>query len=384
MIWRRTRKEDQPGGPRAVVEPAAGAQLLDMVVRALPDPLLVLSAQGAILAANGPAEEILGAKLTGKPLSLTVRSPAVLDAVAEVAETGLPVHAEFDLQVPFERRFDAFVAPLALPAGRGGDTQTPHALVMLKDHTREQQLERMRADFVANASHELRTPLASLLGFIETLQGPARSDAVARRRFLEMMRSEAGRMTRLIDDLLSLSRIELNAHRRPTGMVDLTSVVHQSTELLAGAARQAGVTINLDVAPGLKVIGDGDELMQVMQNLMENAIKYAGAGKRIDIAAAPASQSEIEASVSDYGPGIASEHIPRLTERFYRVSVQESRSLGGTGLGLAIVKHILNHHRGKLMISSELGKGSRFSFRLPAAPAALSADSGKSKVKSAI
>ncbi len=179
---------------------------------------------------------------------------------------------------------------------------------MLKDLTREQQLERMRADFVANASHELRTPLASLLAFIETLQGPARSDAAARKKFLEMMRSQAGRMTRLIDDLLSLSRIELNAHRRPTGIVDLTSVVHQASELLAGMARQAGVAINLDVAPGLKVIGDGDELMQVMQNLMENAIKYAGSGKRIDIAAAPASQSEIEASVADYGPGIASEH----------------------------------------------------------------------------
>ena len=383
MIWRRTTKRDQPGGPRAAVEPATGTQVLEGVVRALPDPLLVLSSQGAILAANGPAEEVLGSKLTGKPLSLTVRSPAVLAAVAEVAETALPVHAEFELQVPFERRFDAFVAPLALPS-RGGDPSTPLVLVMLKDLTREQQLERMRADFVANASHELRTPLASLLGFIETLQGPARSDAAARKKFLEMMRSQAGRMKRLIDDLLSLSRIEMNAHRRPTGIVDLTSVVHQASELLAGMARQAGVAINLDVAPGLKVIGDGDELMQVMQNLMENAIKYAGSGKRIDIAAAPASQSEIEASVADYGPGIASEHIPRLTERFYRVSVQESRSLGGTGLGLAIVKHILNRHRGKLSISSELGKGSRFTFRLPAAPATISADSAKTKIKSAI
>jgi two-component system phosphate regulon sensor histidine kinase PhoR len=179
-----------------------------------------------------------------------------------------------------------------------------------------------------------------------------------------MMRSQADRMKRLIDDLLSLSRIELNAHRRPTAAVDFTSVVHQAGELMSAMARQAGVTLNLDVAADLKVIGDGDELLQVMQNLIENAIKYAAGGKRIDIAATKPGEGEVEASVTDYGPGIASEHVPRLTERFYRVSVQESRSRGGTGLGLAIVKHILNRHRGRLMVSSDLGKGSRFTIRL--------------------
>jgi two-component system phosphate regulon sensor histidine kinase PhoR len=368
MIWRRAKDVSQPGSLIATPEPVTGMRLLDAVVQALPDPLLVLSGAGSILAANGPAEEILGGNLTGKPVSLTVRSPAILDAVAGVAATGFPAHAEFELQVPFERRFDAFVAPVVFPVSPGEGIPAPLVIVMFKDLTREQQLERMRADFVANASHELRTPLASLLGFIETLQGSARSDAAARKKFLEMMRSQAGRMKRLIDDLLSLSRIELNAHRRPTAVVDLTSIIHQAGELLAGMARQARVTVNLDVASNLEVIGDGDELMQVMQNLIENAIKYAGSGKRIDITAASTAHGEVEASVSDYGPGIASEHIPRLTERFYRVSVQESRSRGGTGLGLAIVKHILNHHRGKLIILSEMGKGSRFTIRLPAAP----------------
>jgi two-component system phosphate regulon sensor histidine kinase PhoR len=368
VIWRRTKDASQPGSLVAISEPISGMRLLDAIVQALPDPVLVLSREGGIIAANGPAEEILGGNLTGKPVSLTVRSPAILDAVAGVTATGFPAHAEFERQVPFERRFDAFVAPIAFPASPGDGLPTPLVLIMFKDLTREQQLERMRADFVANASHELRTPLASLLGFIETLQGPARSDATARKKFLEMMRSQAGRMQRLIDDLLSLSRIELNAHRRPTAVVDLTSIVNQANELLAGMAREARVTVNLDVAPGLMVIGDADELMQVMQNLMENALKYAGAGKRIDITAGLMPHGEVEASVADYGPGIAGEHIPRLTERFYRVSVQESRSRGGTGLGLAIVKHILNHHRGKLIIFSEMGKGSRFTIRLPAAP----------------
>ena len=367
MIWRRTKDVSQPGGLIATPEPGAGVRFLDALVQALPDPMLILGSDGGILSANGPAEEILGFNLIGKPFSLTVRSPAILDAVAGVTATGFPAHAEFERQVPFERRFDAFVAPIAFPVDPESAVPAPLVLIMLKDLTHEQQLERMRADFVANASHELRTPLASLLGFIETLQGPARSDAAARKKFLGMMRSQAERMKRLIDDLLSLSRIELNAHRRPTGTVDLTSVIHQASELLAGMTREAGVAVNLDVAPGLEVIGDSDELMQVMQNLIENAVKYAGGGKRIDIAAAATALGEVEASVTDYGPGIASEHIPRLTERFYRVSVQESRSLGGTGLGLAIVKHILNRHRGKLMISSELDKGSRFTIQLPAA-----------------
>jgi two-component system phosphate regulon sensor histidine kinase PhoR len=365
---RHSTRDVSSGGLIAAPQSAAGMQLLDAVVQALPDPLLVLSRQGNILASNGPAEEILGGNLTGKPISLTVRSPVILDAVASVAATGFPVHAEFERQVPFERRFDAFVTPVAFSASEGSEVSAPLVLIVLKDLTREQQLERMRADFVANASHELRTPLASLLGFIETLQGPARSDAAARKKFLEMMRSQAGRMQRLIDDLLSLSRIELNAHRRPTAVVDLSSVIHQAGELLAGMARQTSVAVNLDVAPGLMVIGDGDELMQVMQNLIENALKYAGAGKRIDITAASTTHGEVEANVTDYGPGIAGEHIPRLTERFYRVSVQESRSRGGTGLGLAIVKHILNRHRGKLFIFSEMGKGSRFTIRLPTAP----------------
>jgi len=236
--------------------------------------------------------------------------------------------------------------------------------VMIRDLTREQQIERMRADFVANASHELRTPLAALLGFIETMQGAAKNDEAARQKFLGLMRSQAERMKRLIDDLLSLSRIELNEHVRPSGHVDLGLVARHVGDVLDGMAKEAGCEIRIAIGETLPVVGDWDELVQVMQNLVENALKYANSGKLVTIEGR-CTDGQVELTVRDRGPGIAAEHIPRLTERFYRVNVQDSRSRGGTGLGLAIVKHILNRHRGRLAISSEPGSGSSFSVRLP-------------------
>jgi two-component system phosphate regulon sensor histidine kinase PhoR len=229
----------------------------------------------------------------------------------------------------------------------------------------------MRADFVANASHELRTPLAALSGFIETLQGPAREDAKARERFLAIMQEQARRMARLIDDLLSLSRIELNAHRRPDTPVDLVPIVRQVIDGLQTLARDRGVTVNVETAAALTVLGNRDELVRVFENLVENALKYGAAGKRVDItlalAAAAEGEPEARVSVRDYGPGIAPEHLPRLTERFYRVDVRESRAQGGTGLGLALVKHILNRHRGRLSIESTPGAGATFIVHLPIA-----------------
>jgi two-component system, OmpR family, phosphate regulon sensor histidine kinase PhoR len=223
----------------------------------------------------------------------------------------------------------------------------------------------MRADFVANASHELRTPLASLSGFIETLQGSARNDAQARERFLDIMKAQATRMARLIDDLLSLSRIELKAHVQPTHQVDLASIVRQVADGLQTLARDRGVEVKINLLPEpLMVRGDRDELIRVFENLVENALKYGASGKRIDIAIA-AGDDEALVAVRDYGPGIAPEHLPRLTERFYRVDVTESRAQGGTGLGLALVKHILHRHRARLGIDSAPGKGATFTVRLP-------------------
>ncbi|HEY7748023.1 MAG TPA: phosphate regulon sensor histidine kinase PhoR [Aestuariivirgaceae bacterium] len=333
--------------------------LLAAVANALPDPFLVLDSDGIVIVCNPPAEEIVEMQLKGQHIAHAIRSPVILDALKEVMTNSEAVKVDFTHRFPLERHFEAFIAPLAK---QQLDGRKPAVVMVLRDLTREQQLERMRVDFVANASHELRTPLASLLGFIDTLEGPAKSDERARERFLSLMRTQAERMARLIDDLLSLSRIELNVHRRPVGLVDLGSLVKQAAEMLTTSARQAGVHIRLDLSGELLVQGDRDELIQVVQNLLENAIKYAADGKHIDVLARKDGAGRIELSVADYGPGIPPEHLPRLTERFYRVSVQESRSRGGTGLGLAIVKHILNRHRAKLAIASELGKGSRFTI----------------------
>jgi two-component system phosphate regulon sensor histidine kinase PhoR len=227
----------------------------------------------------------------------------------------------------------------------------------------------MRADFIANASHELRTPLASLSGFIDTLLGPARDDAEARARFLAIMKTQATRMARLIDDLLSLSRVELTEHMHPETPVDLVPVVRQVVDGLQTLAldRKVEIKIAQPNAP-VMVAGDRDELTRVFENLAENALKYGAGGKRVEIAFAERTSpdgAEALVSVRDYGPGIAAEHIPRLTERFYRVDVAQSRAEGGTGLGLALVKHILNRHRGKLNIESAAGQGATFTVRLP-------------------
>jgi len=245
-------------------------------------------------------------------------------------------------------------------------------LLTFRDLTPLRRAEEMRADFVANASHELRTPLAALSGFIETLQGPAREDAKARERFLGIMQEQARRMARLIDDLLSLSRIELNAHRQPDTPIDLEPIVGQVVDSLQTLARDRAVMVNVEAAGALPVLGDRDELVRVFENLVENALKYGASGKRLDITLTPAKgldgEPEAQVSVRDYGPGISPEHLPRLTERFYRVDVRESRAQGGTGLGLALVKHILNRHRGRLSIESTPGAGATFIVHLPVAP----------------
>ncbi|MGH7880180.1 MAG: HAMP domain-containing sensor histidine kinase, partial [Candidatus Binataceae bacterium] len=224
--------------------------------------------------------------------------------------------------------------------------------------------------FVADAGHELRTPLAALLGFIETLQGPARNDLAAREKFLAIMQGQATRMARLIDDLLSLSRIELNAHLKPDTPLDLATVVRQVADGLQTLARDRDVAIKVAVAQdALIVLGDRDELIRALENLVENALKYGAAGKRVDITVTRsqtrAGTQEVRLAVRDYGPGIAPEHLPRLTERFYRVDVADSRAQGGTGLGLALVKHVLNRHDGRLSIDSTPGEGATFTMHLP-------------------
>jgi len=275
---------------------------------------------------------------------------------------------EFFERVPLDRWFEAFVTPVRLAAPEEGAVDI--LLMTFNDLTPLRRVEEMRADFIANASHELRTPLAALLGFIETLQGTAKDDAAARTKFLEIMQGQATRMARLIDDLLSLSRIELNAHLQPNTPLDLAPIVRQVVDGLQTLARDRGVEIKI-AAPTdtVLVLGDRDELIRALENLVENALKYGAAGKRVDVTLAHGQTRggapEARVAVRDYGPGISPEHLPRLTERFYRVDVSDSRAQGGTGLGLALVKHVLNRHGGRLTIESTLGSGAAFTMHLP-------------------
>jgi two-component system phosphate regulon sensor histidine kinase PhoR len=304
----------------------------------------------------------------GEPALITLRMPELVDAIRRASKRREPQRVEYFERVPLDRWFEAFVIPVKLATG--SDTQSDILLMTFNDLSPLRRVEEMRADFIANASHELRTPLAALLGFIETLQGTAKDDPVAREKFLAIMQGQATRMARLIDDLLSLSRIELNAHLQPNTPLELAPIVRQVVDGLQTLARDRGVEIKVAApAEPLLVLGDRDELIRALENLVENALKYGEAGKRVDItltrAQTRAGAPEARLAVRDYGPGIAPEHLPRLTERFYRVDVADSRAQGGTGLGLALVKHVLNRHGGRLSIESTPGQGAAFVMHLP-------------------
>jgi two-component system phosphate regulon sensor histidine kinase PhoR len=328
----------------------------------------VLDRDGRVVALNEPAAAIAPALRRGEPALIALRMPELVDAIRRAGKRREPQRVEFFERVPLDRWFEAFVTPVRLATGADGGSDI--LLMTFNDLTPLRRVEEMRADFIANASHELRTPLAALLGFIETLQGSAKDDPAAREKFLNIMQGQAARMARLIDDLLSLSRIELNAHLQPTAPVDLISIVRQVTDGLQTLARDRGVDIKVNISTDpLTVLGDRDELIRALENLVENALKYGAAGKRVDLTLTRgqtrAGAAEARLSVRDYGPGIAPEHVPRLTERFYRVDVSESRAHGGTGLGLALVKHILNRHAGRLTIESTPGQGAAFIMHLP-------------------
>jgi two-component system phosphate regulon sensor histidine kinase PhoR len=354
-------------GERTV--PLLADRMVDAIIAGLSEPAFAVAPDSQVVAFNAGAQQIMPGISRGEPISFALRVPDVLEAIRAVGAGRQVRRVEFFERVPSDRWWEATIAPLLLP----GETPN-HArhlvLLTLRDLTPLRLAEEMRSDFVANASHELRTPLASLSGFIETLQGPARSDAPARDRFLTIMKVQATRMARLIDDLLSLSRIEQKAHIHPDNSVDLGALVRQVADGLSPLALEREVEVKIaDPASSLLVPGDRDELIRVFENLIENALKYGAPGHRVDITLVgePANGAAREAvvSVRDYGPGIAPEHLPRLTERFYRVDISESRAQGGTGLGLALVKHILNRHRGRLVIESTPGAGATFAVRLP-------------------
>ena len=331
-----------------------------VLLEAAPDPLIVVDGRGDVTDANKPAYALFPNLQKGRPFSFALRNPDVVDALNAVINGAAQQEVEWQERRPVERLYRVRVFHL------GG--QTAKALLAFYDLSEARRIEAMRVDFIANASHELRTPLASVLGFIETLQGPAKNDPAARERFLSIMQTQAQRMARLIDDLLSLSRVEMREHQTPSDRLDLGSLVQQIADGLRPVAAERAVTLDLDLSPqAIFVPGDRDELLRAIENLIENALKYGASGGRVRVSLTTV-RNEAILTVQDWGPGIAPEHLPRLTERFYRVDVVESRDKGGTGLGLALVKHIVAHHRGRLTIESQLGQGAIFRMALPLYP----------------
>ncbi len=334
-----------------------------LILERLPDPVLVLARDRTIRRTNAAARLAFGDEKAA-----VLRHPAIRGAIDKAMATKLSQTAEISLPAPVQRDIYATIVPMDPPLADGGEV-----LIVLSDRTRERVIEHMRADFVANVSHELRTPLASLIGFVETLLGPAADDPPARQRFLEIMAEQGARMNRLIDDLLSLSRIELNEHQVPSEPLDLKRLLERMVAGYEPRLKDRNVELALRIDAELPILpGDSDQMAQVLQNLLDNGLKYGRDGGLLILTAAVASPGKIwpsrrgvVVSVADQGAGIPKEHLPRVTERFYRVDKGRSRAVGGTGLGLAIVKHIVNRHRGQLLIESEVGKGTTVSVWLP-------------------
>lgn len=346
------------------------------IVEAIPVPSILVGQNARIVRSNLPARDLFGETIDNRNYITALRQPQLLECVETVLRLRQKTTTTYTgSQAQRDVRWHVTGAPTVVDG-------SACVLLVFEDRTALQEAGQIRRDFVANVSHELRTPLTALLGFIETLKGAAKDDEIARQRFLGIMEKEANRMSRLVQDLLSLSRVEAQARERPTGGVDIGALVHSVLVSMQSSAKNKDIDISyrndpLDDADNKEktlIAGDADQLAQVLTNLTENAIKYSGRGAKVTVSTsfierdavlrAPAVRIE----VSDTGDGIDSVHIPRLTERFYRIDTHRSREQGGTGLGLAIVKHIVNRHRGRIEIESRLGHGSVFRVTLPAQP----------------
>jgi two-component system, OmpR family, phosphate regulon sensor histidine kinase PhoR len=356
-------REDVRGGNP--VETAA----VSAVVAGMPDPAVLLDRAGRVIHLNLAAAQLAPALRKNELAQFALRSPEIITALREAIATSEPRRTTYLDHVPVDRWMELTITPVPVPTAFGGTDKC--MLMTFHDQTPLRRVEEMRADFVANASHELRTPLAALSGFIDTLQGPAKDDAKARERFLSIMHAQATRMARLIDDLLSLSRVELSAHVRPDTSVDIVPIIRQVADGLEPLARERQVVVEIAL-PDTPVLiaGDREELLRLFENLIENALKYGASGGKVIVSLTTAASGEgapeeVRVMVRDFGPGIAPEHLPRLTERFYRVDVGDSRLQGGTGLGLSLVKHILNRHRGRLLIESVPKHGATFTACFP-------------------
>lgn len=344
----------------------------EILVDTLPDILIMTNDDKEIVRTNRAARNIFGQNLASRPLRDIIPNDKLLNAITAVIEDLQGQEIEFHLPEPLPRDFQAIIERFPIPS-EGGIS----IIITLTDITQQKRVQRMRADFVANASHEIRTPLASIIGFIETLRGAAKDDPKARDEFLRVMGDQAERMSKLVNDLLSLSKIEMNAHSTPIAKIDFLRIVRTEKQHFEWACKQKNITLTVKLNDNLPPTkGDDDELAQVVRNLLGNAIKYSNPDTEIVVTVKLTSNMPDDPnfrnltraicfSVRDQGEGIPKEHIPRLTERFYRVDTARTRKVGGTGLGLAIVKHVLNRHHGALVIESEVGEGSLFSVYLP-------------------
>ncbi|WP_417318984.1 sensor histidine kinase [Emcibacter sp.] len=346
--------------------------LLTNIMENLTDPFLLLDSRKRILMANKSAINMLGSDILRKDISLFIRNPDVNNAIRKTIRTGTTQTVEYLHGNIVQRNMLVRLHALDIQGSEDNHENKRYVFLSIYDITLIKQAEQMRVDFVANASHELRTPLASILGFVETLQGPAKNDLQAQERFLRIMHDEASRMTRLVDDLLSLSKIEREAHIPPEGTVHLPTLINSVTETLAMRLKERNMTVKVSNPDNAaEITGDYDQLTQVVQNLLDNAIKYGHENTTVDVALKkhtsefPIHEQSVSFSITNRGNGIPAEHIPRLMERFYRVDTARSRSLGGTGLGLAIVKHIIQRHKGHILFESEVNEYTRVTVTLP-------------------
>jgi two-component system phosphate regulon sensor histidine kinase PhoR len=361
VLFRKKNQEVE-----TVQKPASPGPTIDdtiLIVSALPDPVLILDDQRVVKHVNQAALDLFGRSLVGRNIVQCLRQPHVIDAVERVFKTKKNWVGDVKFPEPVRRH-------LTLHVGLIGDGKG--VAITVRDTTLMKRTEEMHSDFVANVSHELRSPLSALMGFIETLQGPAQNDPDARDRFLGIMIQEANRMARLIDDLLSLSRVEIQEHVVPDETVDVKLTLQNIMDILSLRAKNKNMKMVLDCnGDDYQVSGDSDQMTQVFQNLIDNAIKYGREATEVRISCKKLDRMPnrnipgLEISIADQGDGIEQSHIPRLTERFYRIDKARSRTLGGTGLGLAIAKHIIARHRGRLQIDSVVGAGSTFTVLLP-------------------
>jgi len=357
---------------RREVQNLRGIQSLrTAALNSVPSPIILLDRQHRVVAANGEAQTLFSASLIGEDIFLFFRKPAIVKTIRRLLEHGRSDRDRATVRhtTNNDRTFEVTAA--VIERDEKADSSAPRLMLFFFEITSLLRTEQMRVDFVANASHELRTPLSSLMGSIETLQGPARDDPEGQERFLSIMQRESERMARLIDDLLSLSRIELLRHEAPENAVDPKHLLHGSLNALMNVGKERGMSFQVDAPDTLpNVLADEDQMMQVFLNLLVNAAKYADPKTTVHLTAALTdNRRHVVFSVRDEGPGIAPEHLGRLTERFYRIDTARSRKMGGTGLGLAIVKHILLRHESQMDIRSKVGEGTEFLFKLAVAEA---------------